>query len=280
MTSRMIGGLREVADELDVFLLDQYGVLHNGQSPFPGVVDCLRRLRGAGKAIAVVSNSGKRSDENRARLRRLGFSETLFDAVVTSGELCHHLLRRRLDSGALPRGARCLVLSRDGDLSPLQDLAIAVTPVPEEADFILIAGIESERVDLADYEARLAPLAARGVPCLCSNPDLRMYTNGGVSPGPGALARAYAAKGGEVTWIGKPHPEIFRFALAELGAEDPARAVMIGDSPEHDVAGARSVGSASLFVTGGLYGGHEFQPAEGNETTAAKQDFIMKALAW
>lgn len=275
MTARGIGGLREIADAFDVFLLDQYGVLHDGRAPFPGVQDCLGRLRDAGKTVGMISNSGKRSAENRARLGRLGFGETLFDTVVTSGEVCHRTLRRQLDSGALPQGARCLLLSRDGDRSTLGELPIGVTDRPEDADFVLIAGIEPERTGFVDYEARLAPLAARGVPCLCANPDLRMYSNGGVSRGPGALAQSYADAGGDVTWIGKPHPEIFRFALAELGVGDPARVVMIGDSPDHDVAGARSIGSAAVFVAGGLYDG-----AEIGGGAAGEPDFVVQGLVW
>lgn len=280
MTSRRLGGIGEIAEAFDLFLLDQYGVLHDGQSPFPGAIDCLRHLRDAGKAIALVSNSGRRSGQNRVRLQRLGFSDSLFDTVVTSGEVCHRLLKRKLDSGELRPGARCLLLSRDSDRSPLEGLDIVATTLPEEADFVLIAGIEPGKTAFADYEARLAPLAARGIPCLCANPDLRMYGKSGVSPGPGALARAYAAKGGNVTWIGKPHPEIFEFALAELGAGNSARAVMIGDSPEHDIAGARSVGIAALFVAGGLYESHELGPGGSDDAALAAPDFIAAKLVW
>ncbi len=273
--SRRIAGLREIVERYDLFLLDQYGVLHDGRAVFPGVLDCLGRLRERGRSIAMISNSGKRSGANRARLARLGFEESSFDALLTSGEVCHRLLQRRLASGALSPGARCLVVSRDGDLSPLDGLAISVTQDPDEADFLLISGIEPERIAFDDYLSRLSPLAARGVPCFCANPDQRMYADGEVAPGAGALAQAYADRGGEVTWVGKPHPEIFRFALSELAGGDPSRAVMIGDSPTHDVAGARSVGMAAVFVTGGLYGSHEFRGQ-----MASAPDYIIRSLVW
>ncbi len=273
--TQTIAGLREIAQRYDHFLLDQYGVLHDGRAVFPGVLDCLGRLRDRGKSIAMISNSGKRAAANRARLERLGFARDLFDIVVTSGEVCHRLLQDRLASGALARGARCLVISRDDDRSPLEGLAIAVTQDPEQADFVLISGIEPERVALGDYIARLIPLAARGLPCLCANPDLRMYADGQVSPGAGALAQAYAEQGGEVTWIGKPHPEIFKFALSQIGCGKASRAVMVGDSPEHDVAGAKASGMAAVFVTGGLYGGHEVRGKR-----AFSPDYVTERLAW
>jgi HAD superfamily hydrolase (TIGR01549 family) len=45
----------------------------------------------------------------------------------------------------------------------------------------------------------------------------------------------------------KPSPLIFRAAL-ELVACDPADALMVGDSPEDDVAGARAVGMRALLL--------------------------------
>jgi len=45
----------------------------------------------------------------------------------------------------------------------------------------------------------------------------------------------------------KPHETIFRAALERLGVE-PAEAVMVGDSPEDDVDGARALGMRALLV--------------------------------
>ncbi len=51
---------------------------------------------------------------------------------------------------------------------------------------------------------------------------------------------------GDVGYI-KPHPAIFRRALALLGAS-AAEAVYIGDRPAHDVAGANEVGMISVLM--------------------------------
>ncbi len=45
----------------------------------------------------------------------------------------------------------------------------------------------------------------------------------------------------------KPHPTIFQAALAALEV-DPGDAVMVGDSPEDDIEGARSLGMRALLV--------------------------------
>jgi putative hydrolase of the HAD superfamily len=48
----------------------------------------------------------------------------------------------------------------------------------------------------------------------------------------------------------KPHPSIFRAALALAGA-DPERSVMVGDSVGQDIAGARGVGMRAVLVRRG-----------------------------
>jgi ribonucleotide monophosphatase NagD (HAD superfamily) len=38
---KRIAGLREIAGEFDLFLVDQYGVLHDGVAAYPGAIDAL-----------------------------------------------------------------------------------------------------------------------------------------------------------------------------------------------------------------------------------------------
>ncbi len=45
----------------------------------------------------------------------------------------------------------------------------------------------------------------------------------------------------------KPHPSIFRFALAELGVSPPD-AVMVGDSLRHDIEGALNIGMRAVWL--------------------------------
>jgi len=252
---RDVAGMAALAGLHDAVLLDQFGVLHDGARAFPGAVDCVTRLRAGGARIAIVSNSGKRAAPNRARLAALGFAPSLFDAVITSGEICRDLLAAEIAAGRLAQGGRIFVLARGADRSALEGLDLRATSDPTDADALLIAGAEPERCALEAYAALLAPLAARRAPCFCANPDLRMYAASGVTFGAGAVAQAYAAAGGPVRWIGKPGAEMFAAALAALGVGDPARAVMVGDSVAHDVAGAAAVGCGWALIADGVYVG-------------------------
>ncbi|TVQ57359.1 MAG: TIGR01459 family HAD-type hydrolase [Rhodobacteraceae bacterium] len=260
--TRQIAGLGEIAGGFDAFLLDQFGVLHDGERAFPGAVDCATRLRALGRPVALISNSGRRAGPNIARLAKLGFAPALFDAVVTSGEACRDRLAAMLADGRLAPGAPVWLVAREGDLSVIEGLPLTRAGSPETAVLALIAGRDADRRRFEEDAADLAPLARLGVPCLCANPDLTMYSAGGAAPGPGALAKAYAAAGGRVTMFGKPDPALFRAALARLGPFDPARVLVVGDSPAHDVAGAKAAGFAALLVEGGVQGGETGEAAD------------------
>jgi HAD superfamily hydrolase (TIGR01459 family) len=253
---REIAGLAAVADELEGVLLDQFGVLHDGRAAFPEALETVRRLRARGLKLAVLSNSGRTVGANAARLTRLGFAAGLFDVVLTSGELCRLRLGEDLAAGRLAQGARVFTVASGAEALPTEGLPLLAAVRAEEADLVLIAGRDPARWSIEDDLDRLRPAALRGIRCLCANPDLTIYGPGGAAPGPGGLAAAYAEAGGPVEWFGKPHAEIFRRALVLLGDPDPSRVLMIGDSLEHDIAGAGRIGCRTLFVRGGVQSCH------------------------
>ena len=83
----------------------------------------------------------------------------------------------------------------------------------------------------------------------------------------------------------KPRPEIFRLALESAGAA-PHEALHAGDSPDHDVAGARAAGIEPVLVVRDrsarppvpdLAAAGETQPAEGVVTVASLAE--LPALA-
>lgn len=74
-------------------------------------------------------------------------------------------------------------------------------------------------------------------------PDLQRAKLGGAGLGPYFDAVIVSGEVG----VGKPDPVPFALALAALGA-DPAEAVMVGDSLERDIAGARDAGIRGIWL--------------------------------
>lgn len=81
---------------------------------------------------------------------------------------------------------------------------------------------------------------------------------------PGTLAAHYKRLGGAVHLMGKPAPVIYEAAMQQLGLP-PASLVAIGDSLEHDVAGAGGFGVDSVFVGGGIHAAEALEQGELHE---------------
>jgi HAD superfamily hydrolase (TIGR01458 family) len=85
--------------------------------------------------------------------------------------------------------------------------------------------------------------------------------------GPFAAALEYAA-GIKAEIVGKPDPEFFHLALADMDCP-PGEAVMIGDDVHDDVCGAVAAGLQGILVRTGKYRrGDEQQLSQPNATVA------------
>lgn len=281
------GGLAELADRYDLFLVDQFGVLHDGSAAYPGTVEALARLKAAGRTVILVSNSGKRAADNQARLARLGFDPSSYDAFVSSGEVVWRLIAddRVPVPTTIPRPLRCLLVNRRSDETTIAGLDLDLADSAETADFVLLTGSDGDIRPLTDYRTALAPAAARRLPCLCANPDKVMILAEGAGFGAGAIADLYTELGGRVTWIGKPYPEIYRHALEAAGRfgckPDPTRVIGIGDSIEHDIAGAKHAGFAAALVTAGIHiDDDEAMLAAAMQAHSAAPDQLLDRFVW
>jgi HAD superfamily hydrolase (TIGR01459 family) len=250
---KRIGGLREIADQFDLFLVDQYGVLHDGVAAYPGAIDGLVKITSHGRKLVVLTNSGKSSAANWARLDALGFADSGFNAVVSSGDVALQCVKDGALGPRFPMGADVCVIGRHGDSYAFSADDFTLVARPQDAAFLVFAGSDAPRISLDQYREELTHAAMACVPAICANPDLTMMRDGELVPAPGAIARVYKGFGGPVEYVGKPYPAIFEHAIATAAMGPRARVVMIGDSPEHDVAGARAIGLSTLLVRTGIH---------------------------
>ena len=86
-------GFAPLAEAFDGFILDLWGVIHDGVRPYPGAVDCLTRLRAARKPAVLLSNVPRRAASVQAKMREMGIADGLYTAILTSGEAVHRALR-------------------------------------------------------------------------------------------------------------------------------------------------------------------------------------------
>ena len=115
---------------------------------------------------------------------------------MTSGEATWQALAERINPILPSAGRRCILWSRAGDRSTVAGLPLDVVERVEDAEFLLLAGVEDD-ARLEDLGAELEAAAARGLPMVCANPDIvAVLPGGGFGMAPGAVAHHYEQLGG------------------------------------------------------------------------------------
>ena len=273
-TPVLLRGLGEIADRYDLFLFDQFGVLHDGLAHIPGTISMMDELKLSKKTAVIVSNTSNRSKVAAKKLNDLGFPSSSFEGgVVTSGESAH----RWIESLCLAEGKRkcCFITWREGktysahgEQSFFAGLNVEISKA-DEADFILFHGTQSiasidptiDGTPITLYEdgnvleeilqSSLREASRRGIPAICANLDMVAMVQSSSAYMPGVLKKSYEELGGTCIGFGKPNKEYFSLAIEmaskvhrqKYGISENVklRAVHIGDSVHHDIAGTNIV---------------------------------------
>lgn len=247
----VLPGLAALAGAYDGFVIDMWGVLHDGLAVYPGALDTLAALKAAGKRTLLLTNAPRRADALADQIAALGIAPALYGAILSSGEAAHGALARRDTPFYAALGRRYHLIGPAGDDSVVRGLDYVPAPL-DEADFILNIGPWPPEDSAQAYLPGLRRGVERGLPMICANPDLVVIRDGRAMICAGTLARHYADLGGRVDLQGKPDRAIYREALRLLGC--PAeRTLCIGDGMPTDIAGAAAAGLDALLVTGGIH---------------------------
>ncbi len=249
---RAIAGLREVADEYDGFILDLWGLVHDGATPYPPSRETFLALKAAGKRTLLLSNAPRRAYALVEAMTKMGLERGLYGEVLSSGEAVNQALIRRDDAFFKALGRRCYHLGPARDRSVFDNTGLEITQDLAAADFVLNTGPGELHETVATYEPVLQAAAKRALPMVCANPDLVVMRAGTAVVCAGALARRYAELGGKVAYRGKPDPAIYHLAVEQLGLPSK-RIAVVGDALETDVKGAAAAGLDSLWCTGGIH---------------------------
>jgi HAD superfamily hydrolase (TIGR01459 family) len=245
-----IRSVLQLSDRYDALLCDVWGVLHDGKSVFPGVVEVLGALRERGIVVVLLSNVPRPGRAMPEVFERVGLPAEAWDAVVTSGDVTRTELARRAP-GPLHR------IGRDTDVALWEGLGLEFVELGR-ARFVAMAGLRPDEQP-EDYRSVLRKARARDLELLVANPDVQVQHGDRMAWCPGAVARLYAELGGKVVQVGKPFAPVYDRALAEVDraarrAVPRNRILAVGDGIGTDIVGANRVGLDSLFVATGING--------------------------
>lgn len=270
-------GFASLAARYDGFVLDLWGVIHDGVNAFPHAVETLGHLRAAGKRTLLLSNVPRPNDAVQAMMRRMGIEDGLYTDILTSGEAVRRALISPPDLWWTELGQRVFHLGPERDRPVLAGLPLTLARSPAEADFVLNTGPDDHRnpSDMAEFEPVLQECAKFRLKMVCGNPDLEVIRGGVRVLCAGALALRYQELGGDVRALGKPDPAIYQPALQQLGLP-PERVLAVGDSLRTDIAGAAGVDLASCWVLDGIHGA-SLRDGQGGFDTAKAEAHAREA---
>jgi HAD superfamily hydrolase (TIGR01459 family) len=250
-TIPVIGSIKEIGSRYRAWLVDIWGVMHNGHRAFPRAVDAARSFRERGGIVVLLSNSPRPTLGVQEQLRRLGVPDDAYDATVTSGDLTRYELGKH-------KGATVFHLGPERDLPIFDGIPVKLGSA-EDAELVVCSGLFDDETETPeDYIELLQKLATRRLPMICANPDHLVERGDKLVYCAGALAAIYDTMGGSVVYAGKPYAPIYELALETISAlaeRSVARdeVLAIGDGVNTDIAGAASVGIDAVFVASGLH---------------------------
>jgi glycerol 3-phosphatase-2 len=249
--------LDALVDDIDVFLLDAFGVLNIGDTAIEGVPERVAGLQQAGKRVIVVSNAaGFPHAKLMEKYKKIGYN-FLPEDVITSRKTTLHALR---NAPPLKWGLMATQSLGRGDIEPfdMTYLAEDAAAYDEAEAFVLLGSAVWTETRQALLEASLKNTPR---PVYVGNPDIVAPREDGFSIEPGHFAHRLADRTGiEPQFFGKPFGNIFDLAFAQIDNIDLARTVMVGDSLHTDILGGQAAALKTALITDyGFFAGNNVE---------------------
>lgn len=283
-TIPIITSIAPLAEGRTAWLVDIWGVMHNGAAPYLQAAEACAEFRERGGTVLLLSNAPRPAVFVVEQLDRIGVPRNAYDCVLTSGDASREMIRRAAADG------RSI-----GHIGPDRDRGLfegAGEPVPlQQAQTVVCSGLfDDERETPETYIEILALLKKRGADMICANPDLTVERAGRIVYCAGALAQAFEQMGGTVAYAGKPYLPVYKMAFEEIeklreAPVERSRVLAIGDGVGTDIAGAAAAQVDSVYVASGVHAGpggriDEATLAQIFAAVACKPIAAMNGLAW
>jgi HAD superfamily hydrolase (TIGR01459 family) len=247
----ILSSITKLSAPCDAWIVDIWGVMHNGARAYAAAGEACRRFRRNGGIVVLLSNAPRPFRAVVHQLSALGVDPESYDGGLTSGDVTRGLLEAW-------SGRSLLHIGPERDKGLFEGLTASLSS-PDQAEAIVCSGLwDDTRETPASYGALFDALAARRLPMLCANPDLVVERGNKLVYCAGALAALYAEKGGEVIYAGKPHLPIYERTFAALerfagSAVARERILAIGDGIDTDLLGAHRAGLRSIFIASAVH---------------------------
>ena len=267
---RELNQLSDIYDNYDTFVIDLWGVVHNGMELNQRAIKAIEQLNNNSKKIVFLSNAPRPSSKVIDFLLKMNMDRKYLSNVMTSGEAAMHAINKN------QFGKSFFHLGPPRDTSVFEKIKDSKTDL-KSCDFILCTGLFDEQEDdLEYYKNFLKKYVSKKL--VCTNPDLTVHRGNIEELCAGSVAKVFEELGGEVVYFGKPHKEVYKMCF-NLGE----KVLAIGDNLRTDIKGANNLNIDCLFISDGVHRDEYNDTSELNALLKkynVKANFFQKELKW
>ncbi len=251
---KLIGSILEIIDRYDNFIIDQWGVMHDGKLGYRHAIEAINHLEKNKKKLIIISNSSKRKISSANRLPSLGFKKNSFVEIITSGEMIWNTLKKiHLDNIVKKKCFHIFDETKEDGLLFRDGLNLDFTEKIDDAELILACTPFAGMLPI-DYIPMLNLAYEKKLIMYCANPDFETVENTSNKNifCMGSIAEIYKKMGGKVIIQGKPEIYIYKESTKNINLVK-SRTVAIGDSIFHDIKGANNFSIDSILIKSGIH---------------------------
>ncbi len=262
--------LSDIYKSYDTFVIDLWGVIHNGVMLNPSAINAIEQLKNNSKKIVFLSNAPRPSSKVIDFLIKMKMNRKYLSNVMTSGEAAMHAINKN------QFGKNFFHLGPPRDTSIFEKVKDNKVDL-ENCDFILCTGFFDEyENDLEYYKKFLEKYASKKM--VCTNPDLTVHRGAVEELCAGSIAKVFEELGGKVVYFGKPHKEIYNMCFSSS-----EKVLAIGDNLRTDIRGANNLNIDCIFISKGVHRDEYKEALELDDLLKkykVKANFFQKELKW
>ena len=267
---KKLNHLSEIFNDYDTYVIDLWGVMHNGINLNLKAMETIENLKKNSKKIVFLSNAPRPSSKVVNFLPEMGMDKKYLSFVITSGEAAMNAINEN------KFGKNFFHLGPPRDTSVFEKVKENKVSI-DKCDFILCTGLFDDKEDDLDYYKNfLKKYVSKKL--ICTNPDLTVHRGDIEELCAGSIAQLFEGLGGEVIYFGKPHQEIYKMCFNKK-----EKVLAIGDNLRTDIKGANNLNIDSIFITEGVHR-KEYKDIKDFEALIKKYNvkvnFYQKELTW
>ena len=262
--------LSEIFNSYDTFVIDLWGVMHNGITLNTKALEAVEQLKKNSKKVVFLSNAPRPSAQVVDFLLKMKMDKKFLEHVMTSGEAAIDAINQN------KFGKTFFHLGPPRDTSLFEKQKNNKTEI-EKCDFILCTGLfDNHEDDLSYYKNFLKEHISKKL--ICTNPDLTVHRGNIEELCAGSVAKVFEELGGKVIYYGKPYKEVYNKCF-----DKGEKVLAIGDNLRTDIKGANNLNIDSIFITEGV---HRQEIGDSTKLDAlltkykVKTNFYQKELTW